>query len=45
MPVQKQCVFNPDSGGVKITDAMFPSGGFFGTPEDAFEVSAGMYLA
>jgi len=25
--------------------SMFPSGGFFGTPEEAFEVSAGMYLA
>jgi len=45
MPVQKQWVFDPDSGGVKITDAVFPSGGFFGTPEDAFEVSAGRYLA
>lgn len=44
MPVQKQWVFDPDSGGVKITDAVFPSGDFLGTPEDAFEVSAGMYL-
>jgi len=43
MPVQKQWVFDPDSGGVKIRGV--PTGGFFGTPEDAFEVSAGMYLA
>ena len=43
MPVQNQWVFNPDSGGVKIREA--PSGDFLGTPEEAFEVSAGMYLA
>ena len=51
---QKRWGFDPESGGVNIYFtysnekyelSVFPSGEFFGTPEEAFDTAARVYLS